>query len=222
MILLTGRGDIRSCGSHRLKTAAVACRTNLMPRQRRQERFSETGGVLSPRTGFCKQRVRWHLLFVIIQDTEKHQEESPMTGEETVAAARLIARLAHRGQVDKAGNDYFAHPEAVAAMLDTPEEKVVGYLHDTVEDTEVTVGEIRGIFGDRIADAVALLTHADGVPYMDYVKEIGKDPLARRVKLADLTNNMDLSRIPNPGQRDLDRIEKKYRPAYTYLKGLQE
>ena len=87
-----------------------------------------------------------------------------MTGEETVAAARLIARLAHRGQKDKAGNDYFAHPEAVAAMLDTPEEKVVGYLHDTVEDTEVTVGEIRGIFGDRIADAVALLTHADGVP----------------------------------------------------------
>ena len=145
-----------------------------------------------------------------------------MTGEETVAAARLIARLAHRGQKDKAGNDYFAHPEAVAAMLDTPEEKAVGYLHDTVEDTDVTVEEIREIFGDRIADAVALLTHADGVPYMDYVREIAKDPLARRVKLADLTNNMDISRIPNPGQRDLDRIEKKYRPAYVYLKGQPE
>ena len=50
-----------------------------------------------------------------------------------IAAARLIAKLAHAGQVDKAGNDYFSHPEAVAAMLDTPKEKVVGYLHDTVE-----------------------------------------------------------------------------------------
>ena len=145
-----------------------------------------------------------------------------MTGEEMVAAARLIARLAHRGQKDKAGNDYFAHPEAVAAMLDTPEEKAVGYLHDTVEDTEVTVEEIREIFGDRIANAVARMTHADGVPYMDYVKEIGEDPLTRRVKLADLTHNMDLRRIKEPGQRDYDRIEKKYRPAYAYLKELQE
>ena len=91
-----------------------------------------------------------------------------------------------------------------------------------MEDTEVTVEEIREIFGDRIADAVALMTHAKGVPYMDYVREIAKDPLARRVKLADLTNNMDISRIPNPGQKDLDRVEKKYRPAYTYLKGIHE
>ena len=145
-----------------------------------------------------------------------------MTGEEMVAAARLIARLAHRGQKDKAGNDYFAHPEAVAAMLDTPEEKAVGYLHDTVEDTEVTVEEIREIFGDRIAAAVALMTHADGVPYMDYVKEIGKDPLARKVKLADLTHNMDIRRIPEPKEKDHRRIEKKYRPAYDYLKGQTE
>ena len=143
-----------------------------------------------------------------------------MTGEEKVAAARLIAKLAHRGQTDKAGNDYFAHPEAVAALLDTPEEKVVGYLHDTVEDTEVTLEEIREIFGERIADAVALMTHADGVPYMDYVKEVGKNPLARKVKLADLTHNMDIRRIPHPKPRDYDRIERKYKPAYAYLKEL--
>lgn len=142
-----------------------------------------------------------------------------MNGSEMIAAARLIAKLAHKGQKDKAGIDYFTHPEAVAAMLETPEEKVVGYLHDTVEDTDVTVEEIRTVFGDEIADAVALMTHADGVPYMDYVKEIGKNPLARKVKLADLTHNMDISRIPNPTQRDYDRIEKKYKPAYVYLKG---
>ena len=106
-------------------------------------------------------------------------------------------------------------------MLDEPEEKIVGYLHDTVEDTEVTIPEIREVFGDRIADAVALMTHAKGVPYMDYVKEIGKNPLARKVKLADLTHNMDIRRIKNPGQKDYDRIERKYKPAYAYLKGLE-
>jgi (p)ppGpp synthase/HD superfamily hydrolase len=105
-------------------------------------------------------------------------------------------------------------------MLETPEEKTVGYLHDTVEDTDVTVEEIRAVFGDEIADAVALMTHTDGVPYMDYVKEIGKNPLARKVKLADLTHNMDISRIPDPTQKDYNRIEKKYKPAYECLKGL--
>ena len=95
-----------------------------------------------------------------------------------IAAARLISKLAHKGQVDKAGIDYFTH-----------------------------------------ADAVALMTHAKGVPYMDYVKEIGKNLLARKVKLADLTHNMDIRRIRNPRQKDYDRIEKKYKPAYEYLKG---
>ena len=142
------------------------------------------------------------------------------TGTEMVAAAKLIAKLAHKGQKDKAGMDYFTHPEAVAAMLDTPEEKTVAYFHDTVEDTDVTVEEIRSVFGNEIADAVALMTHADGVPYLDYVKEIGKNPLARKVKLADLTHNMDISRIPDPTQKDYNRIEKKYKPAYECLKGL--
>ena len=100
-----------------------------------------------------------------------------MTGTEMVAAAKLIAKLAHKGQKDKAGMDYFTHPEAVAAMLDTPEEKTVAYLHDTVEDTDVTLEEIRSVFGNEIADAVALMTHADGVPYMDPQSQTGRsDP----------------------------------------------
>ena len=74
---------------------------------------------------------------------DSRKERYFMSGEEMIAAARLISKLAHKGQVDKAGIDYFTHPEAVAAMLDTPQEKVVGYLHDTVEDTDVTVEEIR-------------------------------------------------------------------------------
>ena len=143
-----------------------------------------------------------------------------MTDNEMIAAARLIARLAHDGQTDKAGQPYFGHPEAVAALLDTPAEKAVGYLHDTVEDTSVTVEELRAVFGDEIADAIALMTHKKGVPYMDYVKEIGKNPLARRVKMADLTHNMDIRRFPHPGEKDYARIENKYKPAYAYLQSL--
>ena len=84
-----------------------------------------------------------------------------------IAAARLISKLAHKGQVDKAGIDYFTHPEAVAAMLDTPQEKVVGYLHDTVEDTDVTVEATRGISGEENADTVAPMAHAHGGADMD-------------------------------------------------------
>ena len=90
---------------------------------------------------------------------------------------------------------------------------------DSGGDTDVKVEEIREICGEEMADAVALMTHAKGVPYMDYGKVIGKNPLARKVKLADLTHNMDIRRIRNPRQKDYDRIEKKYKPAYEYLKG---
>ena len=144
-----------------------------------------------------------------------------MTPLEKVAAARLIAKIAHRGQVDKAGMPYFTHPEKVASLLETPEEKIVGYLHDTVEDTAVTVEDIREFFGDEIADAVATMTRAKGTDYMDYVKGIGRNPLARKVKLADLTHNMDIRRIPNPKKDDYKRIEK-YKTADEYLKGLEK
>lgn len=125
-----------------------------------------------------------------------------------IAAARLIARLAHKGQTDKAGAPYFTHPEYVAGLVDSEEEKIVAYLHDTVEDTDVTPEEIRDVFGDRIADALALLTHDPKVPYFDYVREIKKDPLARAVKLADLTHNSLISRIPQPTEADYRRLEK--------------
>ena len=139
--------------------------------------------------------------------------------------AIIFAVRAHEGQRRRGeSTPYIIHPMEVAAICAsmTSDEDVLAaaVLHDTVEDTDVTVEEIREIFGDEIADAVALMTHANGVPYMDYVKEIGKNPLARKVKLADLTHNMDIRRIRNPRQKDYDRIEKKYKPAYEYLKGV--
>ena len=136
---------------------------------------------------------------------------------EKVMLADRFAAEKHAGQKDKAGLPYVEHPRAVAARVESEEEKIVALLHDTVEDTDATIEEIREMFGSTIADAVALLTHDDSVPYMEYVAKVKENPIARAVKLADLTHNMDLSRIPHVTERDLQRIEK-YKKAYELLK----
>ena len=133
-----------------------------------------------------------------------------------VMLADKYAEEKHRGQTDKAGLPYITHPRAVAAQLDGETEKIVGLLHDTVEDTDATVVEIRALFGDEVADAVQCLTHDNSVPYMEYVAKIKENELARKVKLADLTHNMDLSRIPHVTEKDEARLAK-YRAAYALL-----
>ena len=133
-----------------------------------------------------------------------------------VEKAEAFAKKAHEGQVDKSGKPYFGHPKAVAAMVEGEVEKTVAYLHDVVEDTGVTIDQIRSLFGDEVADAVDLLTHREGVPYFDYVEKIKANPVARRVKMADLTHNMDLSRLDTVTEKDLKRIEK-YKKAYAML-----
>lgn len=134
-----------------------------------------------------------------------------------VLAALRFAEAMHKGQVDKAGVPYIEHPKAVASMVDGDDAKIVALLHDTVEDTGATVDEIRSMFGDRVADAVACLTHDKSVPYLEYVANIKGNDLAREVKLADLKHNMDLSRIPNVTDVDIQRVNKKYRPAFEML-----
>ena len=137
--------------------------------------------------------------------------------EDMVKKAEEFAAKAHEGQFDKAGLPYITHPQAVAAQLDDEKAKIVAFLHDTVEDTETTIDEIRAEFGDEIAAAVDLLTHKDGVDYFDYVLGTKANELARRVKMADLTHNMDLSRIKAPTEKDYKRIER-YKKAYALLK----
>ena len=136
--------------------------------------------------------------------------------EDMVKKAEEFAKKAHEGQFDKAGKPYITHPQAVAAQLDDEKAKIVAFLHDTVEDTETTIEEIRAVFGEEIAVAVDLLTHKDGVDYFDYVLGTKNNELARKVKVADLAHNMDLSRNPNPTVMDLERIEK-YKKAYALL-----
>lgn len=137
--------------------------------------------------------------------------------------AYQIAEKAHAGQKDKAGQPYLAHPVHVAADLDSVELKVIGLLHDVLEDSDWTREELiaEGI-PEELVRVVDMLTHDEDVfpDYMDYIYMISKDPMARKVKMADLRHNMDLTRIPNPKQKDYDRV-KKYQKAYAFLENAE-
>lgn len=130
-------------------------------------------------------------------------------------ALRLAIR-AHDGQYDKGGSPYILHPIAVARQVSGENEKVLALLHDTVEDTDVTNEEVRKQFGSEIADALDCLTHRDGESYGEYLSRVMTNKLAITVKLADLHNNMDLSRIKNPTEKDRKRLEK-YKAAESRL-----
>lgn len=120
-----------------------------------------------------------------------------------------LAKAAHAGQLDKGGEPYISHPIAVAAMVETEEEKTVALLHDVVEDTPVTLEELRRQgFPELVMEAVDILTKRPGSDYRDYIQRVKQNPLALTVKIADMTHNMDLSRIKNPQAKDFARIQK--------------
>ena len=127
-----------------------------------------------------------------------------------------IAKKAHKGQVDKAGVDYINHPLTVASKCQSEDERIVALLHVVVEDTDVTLEDLSKVFDKHIIDAIDAITHREGVSYEDYLLNLKKNELALHVKFKDIENNMDLSRIKNPTQKDYDRLEK-YRFALNVL-----
>ena len=129
-----------------------------------------------------------------------------------------IASAAHKGAKDKAGADYILHPMTVASNVGDNEYAVAAaLLHDVVEDTEYTLEELSEIFPEEVITALDHLTHCEGEPYMEYVKRAKADPIAKTVKKADLEHNMDLSRFKKAAPNDIERLEKKYRPAMELL-----
>lgn len=149
-----------------------------------------------------------------------------------VQSAADIACQLHKGQKDKAGVDYFTgHLSAVAKMGNTWQEQVVGYLHDASEDTPNSVEEVLNLLDEKLesplseADreelvtALRLLNHHLSPDRETYIQRIKSNALATKVKLHDLTHNMDLSRIPNPTQKDCERVER-YKSEYDYLSRL--
>jgi (p)ppGpp synthase/HD superfamily hydrolase len=143
-----------------------------------------------------------------------------MGTKQLVEAARIISRLAHKGQIDKQGFPYYLHPQTVASLVETDEEKITAYLHDTLEDTELKEADLRAVFGDEIMDAVRLLTHDPRDTYMDYVRKISENRLATVVKIADLTHNLDENRWSTDELPDYLRRKRKecYLPAMKLLK----
>lgn len=140
-----------------------------------------------------------------------------------VQKAYQMAVKAHKGQLDKAGKDYIYHPLTVASNVGEDETAIiVALLHDTVEDTNLTFEDLEKEFSEDVLNAVKLLTHDKAMPYLEYIQIIhdSGNATAVRVKLADLANNMDLSRFGDQiSQIDIDRVKYKYVPAVKLLRG---
>jgi (p)ppGpp synthase/HD superfamily hydrolase len=131
--------------------------------------------------------------------------------------AIVIAAEAHRGAVDKAGEVYLLHPLRVMMRMRTEKERITAVLHDLLEDTPWDLDGLRAEgFSEEILQALDHLTRREGEVYHLYVKRVARNPLARAVKRMDLEDNMDLTRIATPTEKDHSRVEK-YRQALRIL-----
>lgn len=127
----------------------------------------------------------------------------------TLERAIAIAAEAHAGQVDKAGQPYILHPLRVMLRMSTSTERMAAVLHDVVEDSSVTLDFLRAEgFPPEVISAVDALTKRQGESRIDAAHRAKQDPIARLVKLADNAENMDLSRIAEPTERDYARVEE--------------
>ena len=138
----------------------------------------------------------------------------------TLQRAIEIATEAHQGQFDKAGRDYIGHTLRVMEMGKTEEEKIVGVLHDVIEDTDWTFEKLaeEGFSNEVIAALRCVTKTSENENYDDFIDRVKKNPLAVAVKINDLTDNMDIRRLPYLSDKDVKRL-KKYLKAYKRLTG---
>lgn len=136
----------------------------------------------------------------------------------TLTKAILIAAKAHDGQVDKGGSPYILHPIRLASRAKSTEASIAAVLHDVVEDSNVTLFDLKKEgFTQSIIEALDCLTRRPDESYDGFIKRIKDNPLATEVKLLDLEDNCDLSRIEQPTRQDYERIDK-YKKAIAELK----
>ena len=116
---------------------------------------------------------------------------------------------AHKDQKDKSGLPYVFHPFHLAEQMEDEDTTIVALLHDVIEDTEYTIEDLQKAgFTQNVISAIALMTHDPQMPYMEYVRAIKSNPIARAVKLADLRHNSDMTRLDIITQRDEERAQK--------------
>ena len=129
--------------------------------------------------------------------------------EQLLRDAIALSTQYHAHQVDKAGKPYISHPLRVMAAVDSPTAKIVGVLHDAVEDTALTLPDLAEAgFPATILVAIDAITKRPQEPYETYLTRVMANPIALRVKIADMTDNMDISRIAHPTDKDWARLKK--------------
>ena len=128
---------------------------------------------------------------------------------EMTKRALALCFEAHKDQKDKSGLPYVFHPFHLAEQMEDEDTTIVALLHDVIEDTEYTIEDLQKAgFTQNVISAIALMTHDPQMPYMEYVRAIKSNPIARAVKLADLRHNSDMTRLDIITQRDEDRAQK--------------
>lgn len=131
--------------------------------------------------------------------------------------AMKLSFEAHKDQVDKSGIPYVYHPFHLAEQMIDEDTTIVALLHDVAEDTDITIDDIRKMgFSEDVCVALKLMTHDKNVPYMEYIKKIKTNPIAKAVKLADLKHNSDLTRLDTVDEKALKRADK-YKIAIEIL-----
>ena len=131
---------------------------------------------------------------------------------ELTKKAMKLCFKAHKDQVDKSGLPYVFHPFHLAEQMQDEATTVTALLHDVVEDSDYTLQDLIDMgFPKEVTDAIALMTHDDAIPYLDYVRNLKDNPVARAVKLADLKHNSDLSRLDIIDEKALKRVEKYHK-----------
>ena len=140
----------------------------------------------------------------------------------TLERAIELAAAAHAGQVDKAGQPSILHPLRVMLRVSTEDERIAAVLHDVVEDTNVTLEQLVAEgFHLTVVAAVKALTKRPGESRMEAASRAVLDPVARTVKLADNAENMDLSRIAEPTEKDFARLNE-YEDVRALLLGTND
>ena len=129
---------------------------------------------------------------------------------------------AHKEQIDKTGLPYVFHPFHLAEQMTDELSTVCALLHDVIEDTDYTAEDLTALgFDEKVIEVLGLLTHEDGVPYMDYVKKLSSNETAVKVKIADLKHNSDLTRLDVVDEWALKR-QQKYEAALEFLLSLKK
>ena len=140
-----------------------------------------------------------------------------MDREPTIEDAIVLAAQSHRGQVDKAGAPYILHPLRVLLRQKDEAGRIAAVLHDVLEDAGITIEFLRERgYSEEVLRALDALTRRAGESYAEFIERAAGNPLARRVKLADLADNMDASRLPDVTEKDRERLAR-YRAAWERL-----